>query len=296
MFLAKERCPACFAQWGSSIYCPACGGLAEIFFERDLPKQDQVDGERLQSMIQVARTRVYSHPNDGNARYMLGLDYVFLGLIEEGIAELDIAADILAGVIQIRYESAALSAKLGRFDDKILEKIKGVIEIKPEYKEAHFLEGVIHENRGEITAAVKSWQNAYKIDPLYQPAETKLLDFIIEERETLSPTFVKSGDDGLSLSDTIMEHLRLVCSPEPEEPPPLGGTSMALLSRFLPGAADEMRQKHRLVISEYMQDLALRENAWQHLESDLVTLSNICLANRIGRLKGAPLASAVQPE
>ena len=282
MFLAKDRCPACFAKWGNSIFCPACGGLAEIYYERELPKQDQVDGDRLRSMIEAARTRVYNHPNDGNARYMLGLDYVFLGLLAEGIAELDVAAEIMPKVAQIRYESAALSAKLGRYDNRTLQQLEAIIEMKPEFKEAHFLKGVILEKQGEMPAALKAWQTAYQIDPSYQAAETKLLDFIIEERDRLSFSAVMDGDSGLQLSESTVEDLRLVCSPEPEMPPPLGGTSMAFLTRFLPKAAAEMNQRHSMVMNGYHQELALREDAWRHLERDLVTLSDICLANRRG--------------
>lgn len=292
MFLAKDRCPACFAPWGSSIYCPACGGLAEIYYERDLPKQEQIDPTRIQSMIEVARTRVYSHPNDGNARYMLGLNYVFLGLIDEGISELDIAAEIMPEMAQIRYEAAALSVKQGRFDDKILREIDHVIEMKPECKEAYFLRGVIQEERGDIDAAVKALQTAYQIDPSYIAAETKLLDFIYAERDSLSASAVTKPGSGLQLDDELIQDLKLVCSAEPVEPAPLGGTSMSLLTRLVPGVSDNLRQMHQDVENGYTQQLALREDAWQHLEGDLVTLSDICLVSHKERIKGQAVSDS----
>ena len=288
MFLAKDRCPSCFASWGSSIHCPACGGLAEIYFERDLPRQDQIDPTRIQSMIEVARTRVYSHPNDGNARYMLGLNYVFLGLIDEGISELDIAAEIMPELAQIRYEAAALSAKQGRFDDKILREIDHVIEMKPEYKEAYFLKGVIQENRGDIGSAVKAWQIAYQLDLSYVVAETKLLDFIFAERDSLSASAVTKPGSGLQLDDELIQDIKLVCSAEPMAPPPLGGMSMSILTGIIPKVADKMHQMHLEVENGYTQQLALREDAWQHLEGDLVTLSDICLVNREERVIEQP--------
>jgi len=253
MYLASGRCPACFAEWESSMFCPACGGLAEIFYEWDLPPKDRVNTSRIQSMIEVARTRVYNHPNDGNARYMLGLNYVFLGLIPEGIAEIEIAADIMPEKVQLRYEAAALSAKQGNFDDVVLRDVNHVLETKPEYKEAHFLKGVILEKRGDFSQAVKAWQIAYQLDYSYEAAETKLLDFISGERPFLTMSAVHEVERAQPLKEDVVHNLELVGSNEPEMPAPLGKTSMSILRRLLPGVASSIDQIHNEVIDDYEQ-------------------------------------------
>lgn len=277
MFLASGRCPACFAKWGSSIYCPACGGLAEIFFERDLPQQDAVDSSRIQSMIEAARKRLSSHPADGNAHYMLGLNYVFLGLFPEGISEIEIAADIMPEKLPVRYEAAALAAKLGLFDDDLLREVELVLEMKPEFKEAQFLKGVILERRGEISPAVKAWQTAYQLDQSYETAESKLRDFIAGERLTLSIPAVLEQEEALRFNEEVCRDLELVTKTEPERPPPLGETSMSILTRIMPTLAGNIRQIHEEVKDDYQQELIRREDAWQGLESDLIWLSDICL-------------------
>jgi tetratricopeptide (TPR) repeat protein len=295
MFLAKNRCPACFTQWGRTSFCPACGGAAEIFFEKDLPKPQQIDRDRVQSMIDVARVRVYGHPNDGNARYMLGLNYVFLGLIEEGISEIEIAADILPEKVQIRYEAAALSVKQGNSSDLILTEVNAILEKKPEYKEAHYLKGIIHENRGELEQAVRAWQAAYQIDPSYEPAETKLWDFVSRERDYISLDSVTDPDSDLRLPNETLENLRIICSAEPVSPPELGTTSMRLLGRLLPRAAAKVQDMYQDKVNSYTRMLALRANTWRQLESDLIVMSSICLASHSARERGATKESGSEP-
>jgi tetratricopeptide (TPR) repeat protein len=282
MFLVSGRCPACFAKWGSSIYCPACGGLAEIFFERELPQQDEVDSSRLQSMIEAARKRLRSHPADGNAHYMLGINYVFLGLFPEGISEIEIATDIMPRQSTIRYEAAALAAKLGLFDDDLLREVELVLEAKPEFKEAQFLMGVILERRGDIGQAVRAWQTAYQLDHSYEPAESKLQDFAAAERQSLSIPAVLEQEEALQFNEEASRILELVTT-EPESPPPLGETSMSILTRIMPNLASSIYQMHEEELDDYRQELLRREEAWQQLESDLVWLSDICLLSREAR-------------
>jgi len=283
MFLVSGRCPACFAKWGSSIYCPACGGLAEIFFERELPQQDEVDSSRIQSMIEAARKRLRSHPADGNAHYMLGINYVFLGLFAEGISEIEIAADLMPKKSTIRYEAAALAAKLGLFDDDLLREVNLVLEAMPEFIEAQFLKGVILERRGEIGQAVKAWQTAYQLDHSYEPAESKLLDFVAAERQTLSIPAVLKKEEALQFNEEASRILELVTTTEPASPPPLGETSMSILTRIMPNLASSIYQMHEEELDDYRQELFRRKEAWQQLESDLVWLSEICLLSREAR-------------
>jgi tetratricopeptide (TPR) repeat protein len=230
-------------------------------------------------MIEVARTRVYNHPNDGNARYMLGLNYVFLGLISEGISEIEIAADIMPSKVQLRYEAAALTVKQGYFDDEVLQDVSHVLEVKPEFKEAHFLKGVILEMRGDVGQAVRAWQMAYQLDYSYEAAAEKLRGFVDEQRPSISMPAVYEVEKVQPIREDVVQNLELVGSHEPEAPAPLGKTSMAVLTRLLPGVARNIGRIHVQVMDEYERQLAQLETAWRYLEEDLILLSNICLAS-----------------
>ena len=145
MFIIPGRCPTCYAHWGNSEYCIACGCLAEIYYERELPPKERINAVRVQGIINAARGRLTQYANDGMAHYVLGLSYIHLNLIEEGLDELRKAADILPEKVGIRYEASAISVRHGLKSEEVLNQLNVVLSRQPDFKQALYLRGVVLE-------------------------------------------------------------------------------------------------------------------------------------------------------
>ena len=280
MFITSDRCPVCYQKWGDGKVCPSCGGQAEIYYERDLPLPESIDAERLQGVIEAARIRLAKYPDDGNARYVLGLNYVHLGLLPEGITEIKKAADLLPEKVQIRYEAAALSAMVGIFNNEVLDEVNKVLARQPDFKQALYLKGVIQEELGNIPLAVRAWQQAYNLDQDYKPATFRLSHFTERERPYLkTPTILRSLSVAANVDENTRALLKQLSAPLPSSPPPLGKTSMRLLHSISLDTARRMRKIHTREVQAYQNDLSRRDLAWEELESDIIAVSDVCIVS-----------------
>ena len=59
-----------------------------------------------------------------------------------------------------------------------LEQLDNVITTNPSFKEAYYLKGLIREKQGRLAEAVRSWQQAYKVDSSYKNVRVALEKFI----------------------------------------------------------------------------------------------------------------------
>jgi tetratricopeptide (TPR) repeat protein len=274
MYMIPGRCPVCYAQWGDGEYCSACGCAAEIYYERDLPSKERIDVARVQATINAARKRLAQY-TDGVAHYALGLSYVHLNLIQEGIGELSRAADLLPEKTEIRYEIAVILVKYELNSDEALDQLNTVLSRRPDFKQAHYLRGIILQQQGKFDDAIRDWQSAYRIDNNYMPAAKRLRDFVAVERQSLTINNLSEAD----LDQATAEYFRLLSTPVPPPPPPLGETSMYLLRLISETTAQRMEKMHAEKVLEHETALNKHKSGLERIKGDLIGLSNLCLAN-----------------
>ncbi|HET6447303.1 MAG TPA: hypothetical protein VFI27_22300 [candidate division Zixibacteria bacterium] len=291
MFTKANSCPICFSAWEEvDGRCAVCGSVAELYYERTLPKRGEVDEEKLEKNIGSVRAYLVDHENHGQARYTLGLSYVNIGLLPEGLVEIKRAAQLLPEKVQIAYEAVAIAAKLGDFSEETLEQINRVIERKTEFKEALYLKGIILRELNRVITAVRSWQDAYKIDPNYKPAYQEIRRFIDENEKWLQNPAIFARLDESSLPKNARDYLDLEYSDDPIKPPLLGETSMKFLEDLWPEKAKVMRQMYADDLRQYEDLMDRRSLIQETLEADIIALSELCLGIYKARMQ---LKSAV---
>ena len=279
MFTKANSCPVCFADWeGVDGRCAACGSIAELYYERPLPKSGEVNEQRIEQTITRVRAYLVDHENHGQARYTLGLAYVNMGLLPEGLVEIRRAAQLLPEKVQVAYEAAALAAKQSDFSDEVADQINRTIERKPDFKEALFLRGVIQSQRNEMVDAVRSWQDAYELDQDYDRPYQALHKFNDSNRKLLRNPSIAATIDKFSLPQNARDYLDLIASGEPVRPPPLGETSMKVLEDIWPEKAKVMRQMYSEDLHDYRVLTQQRSVQRGALENDVVALSELCIA------------------
>ncbi len=274
MFFVSGRCPICYAQWKNSEFCPACGCSAEIYYERELPSRERINIALVETVMRAARARLVQYADDPMPRYALGLSYTHLGLFAEGVNELNRVADLLPEKHQLRYEAAAISAKFGPSTDKALEQLNTVLARRPDFEQALYLRGVIHAKQGDMQAAVRDWQSAYRIDDHYQPARQQLSKFIAKMRPYLAVDKIAPS----TLDATAQATLQQITARMPPAPLAMGRTSLDLLRLLSEKTARRMVQMHARVIREYDAAVRERKEAMQRLDNDVLALTNLCLA------------------
>ncbi len=275
MFITPNRCPVCYSQWQGHEVCTACGCMPEIFFERDLPHRNKINSSRIEKVINAARMKLADQANEALARYALGLSYAHFGLLSEGAKELRWVAESLPEKYQIRYESVVLSVwhSGGTKDD--MKQLDMVLKMHPNFKQALYLRGILFENLGDFSGAIKNWQVAYKIDSSYQPALGKLQNFIARESPNLP-----FGELNLSGIDPLLQQqVEILRLPRPLHPPELGKTSLEILRKLSTEMALRMENMYSVEVRKYENLLQEREKALKNLSADVLTLSNLCLEN-----------------
>jgi tetratricopeptide (TPR) repeat protein len=282
MFTKDNSCPVCFAPWSKDYdACVSCGSIAELYYERPFPARETVDEEKLTQNMGRVRAYLVDHGNHGLARYTLGLSYVDLGLLSEGLIEIGRAAQLLPEKLQVAYEAVVLAAKQGDFSDEILNQLSRVIDRKPDFKEALYLKGVILKERKRFTDAVRVWQSAYRIDPDYAPPCDELQQFIQRNVKLLrnpSSTASIRTIRTYSLPQNAIDYLDLISSGEPLKPPPLGITSMRVLETVSQEKAKLMRKMYGDDLHQYEELMRRRSAELGALEEDVIALSELSIA------------------
>lgn len=278
MFTKPDSCPVCYAPWFEhEEKCLSCGSIAELFYERPLPAPDTVDREKIEKNIARMRKYLVDHENHGLARYTLGLSYTNLGLVPEGLIEIERAAQLLPEKVPISYEAAVLAAKEGDFSKGTLDQINRVVERKPDFKEGLYLKGVILSERGNSSAAAIAWQEAYRLDDNYVYAQMALKSFVREKESLLRNPRIASSIPKQGLPQNAVAYLRAVSSRKPVVPPRLGETSMAVLKPIWPNKADMMRKMYAKDLRQYEAKVHQRVKEIEALEEDVITLSELCI-------------------
>ena len=294
MFIIPGKCPVCYSAWGENEICPACGGIAEIYFEREIPSQEKVDLARLQRVIDSARTRLIQFPNDGNAHYILGMAYIHIGLLTEGAEQINTAAGLFPEKIQIRYEAAVLATKLGANYEDSLAELNKILEREPQFKEAQYLRGVLLDNIGDKEAAIRAWQKTYLLDKYYKSPKQKLDEFISSERQYISsPTVLKLANIK-KINNQTLRGLKELSSARPEPPPRMGKTSMQILEYIDVKTARRMKGLYAEDVTLYKDASKRREQDLRLLDDDLLSMADICLISYELRRKQAAKATLTE--
>lgn len=142
--------------------CPVCGGPLDPTAERcgfcgsyiviksDLPRLKPASMKQsvIRDHIQEFRRRTYQDPRDQEAHYGLGVAYFSLGLTEEAIEELTVAA-------KLKPEDAEIQTQLGvvlrdawldgnrAAGEKMRDRVDTAVMLDPENTEANLLKGRI---------------------------------------------------------------------------------------------------------------------------------------------------------
>jgi tetratricopeptide (TPR) repeat protein len=279
MFTKANSCPVCFTPWEEvDGRCGTCGSIAELYFERPLPDKGDVDQQKIEETIDRVRSYLVDHENHGQARYTLGLSYVNMSLLPEGLAEVRRAAQLLPEKVQVAYEAVVLAAKQRDFSDEVMKQIDRVIERKPDFKEALYLRGVMQWERNQRRKAVKSWQQAYALDANYEPAHRELRRFIDENVDLLRNPAIAAKIDTSSLPLSARDYLRVISSDVPVKPAALGETSMKVLEDIWAEKASLMRQIYADNLRQYEKSVEKRNLELAVLEDDVIAISTLCIA------------------
>lgn len=278
MFIKANSCPICAAPWEKTQdICSACGSVAELYFENPLPARHEVNEEKIERIIQRIRHYLVEHDNHGLAHYTLGLCYVNLGLLVEGLREIERARQLMPEKVHIAYEAVVVAVKQGDTSDKVLNQIDQVIGSKADFKEALFLKGVVLRKRGLVIEAARLWQAALELDNNYMPARQALQSFVNENKALLQNLTLADSIDKLAISKEVLTYIKLISSNGPGEPPPLGETSTKVLEAVLPQRAKAMRKMHALELERYEERQRRRRAAIAELEEDVISLSELVI-------------------
>jgi tetratricopeptide (TPR) repeat protein len=122
--------------------------------------------------LQVAERAVQRWPADAGLHSLIGRCY-------KDLKELDRAEAAYRQSLAIEQKTWTLSAlaevlRLQRRDDEALACLHAVLELDPDYEEAHANIGYSLRLKGEYSAAIDSFQKAIAIDPDYAWAHAEL--------------------------------------------------------------------------------------------------------------------------
>lgn len=278
MFTKPNSCPVCFSPWkGHAVKCYSCGSIAELYYEHSLPDRTAVDEAKIEQNINRVRKYLVDHENHGLARYTLGLSYANLGFLPEALVEIGRSAQLLPEKIQISYEAVVLAAKQGDFSQNTLNQINRVIERKPDFIEALYLKGVILEENNKSIEAARAWQEAYKLDNNYTPAQIELQSFVHDKESQLHNPRIASSIPRHRVPKKAIDYLETITGVEPVKPPPLGSTSMALLAAISQDKAESMRRMYLDDLHRYEAEMRQRAMEIEALEKDVIALSELCI-------------------
>lgn len=286
MFIKANQCPICEAPWNAgATRCKDCGSVAEIYFERSLPKAPELDEEKILQRIEAAREFLVEHDNHGVAHYTLALAYINLGLLTEGLTELRRATQLLPEKLQIAYETVALAVKQGDFSDDILHQLERIVERRPSFKEAIYLKGYVLNRRGMTAQAIPLWQEAYVLDSDYAPARLALERFVKANAELLTDAQVVVAIRNSGLSKKELAYLDLFNWGGMEKPRELGVTSMRVLESFSPVRARKMQRMYEAHARQHQEVEEKRAELTRTMEADLLSLSTLCLGAQEASLR-----------
>ncbi len=81
----------------------------------------------------------------------------------------------------IHLEAGAMEIDLGRFDDA-QRNIEAALRLVPDYAEAHYEYGRLHERRGRTNAALAEYGRSLELKPEFAPADDALQDLLARTR------------------------------------------------------------------------------------------------------------------
>jgi predicted O-linked N-acetylglucosamine transferase (SPINDLY family) len=108
-------------------------------------------------------------PRDPSAQFLLGVCHHALGQLPEALAAFDAAAALDPAHRDARYAALAVLCQAGRADEA-LRRCKQIEADFPEDSDASFNVGLVHEARGDPTAALACYDAALARDPQHRPA------------------------------------------------------------------------------------------------------------------------------
>ncbi len=279
MFIKVGTCPVCFSPWEKdSANCISCGSIVELYYERPLADKEKVDEQKLEKNVNRIRNYLVDHDNHGPAHYTLGLLYVNLGLLPEGLGQIKRAAELMPEKVQIAYEAVVLAAKQGDYSDDVLDQINRIIKRKPEFIEALYLLGVILGKRNQFVEAARVMQRAYKLDAKYEPSKKWLTVFISKNEDLFKNPAIVRSISKMPLPQNALNYLERIGSGGPVEPPPLGKTSMKILEAISPETAKRMWKMHSERLHRHEEINQHHSKELGILAEDLVTLSELSIA------------------
>jgi tetratricopeptide (TPR) repeat protein len=307
MLIRPSICPICDSPIAENEErCPRCHSVVQFGLGRPDFSSETVVRSYVQEAIDRSRQQINANPRDGFAHYVLGLSYLNYGLMDQGINYLEQAAALLPEKDIIQFELAVIYYFQRNYSAAI-DKISQAQKLAPQnrYYQYYrsFLSGVQAEARGQLRAAVSTWNAAYQQEPSLQPAADALSHFISLHQAKLHLPIVKSLR-GLSQQD--MENLAVLntdpatLGPKlpraPRAPGELGKLSMALLRKVSTDRAQVLEKMHaerlaahqtasEIYQTQYESTAKEREavlSSWrqqeQAIRNDLPEMARLCLA------------------
>lgn len=255
MLINPPACPICGNEVNqNSVRCPSC--RCTVQFTPDPPTFSR--GEIVESLVQPIidrhRAQLATNQHDGIAHYILGLCYLNYALRDQGIAELQRAADLLPEKHAILFELAVLLGTSGTYA-RAVEQLAIALQMAPERRDYqflhHYLHGAAAQAGHQVRTAVTSWTAAYQLAPEYGPAVRALTEFIAAHQAKLTQPIARAVK---SLESADLEGLRILNSdpavqqtklPQaPRKPGDPGKISMSLLRKLAPARAVAIEHMH----------------------------------------------------
>ena len=271
MHLEASRCPICNSSVPESVdCCTHCNCAILLHPSGEVPFLTNTNRDFVRSTIQQVRQSLLGQPEDGEARYRLGLCDYNLGLLDESIEQIQKAAELMPEKAEIRYELAVILCQKGNPQDALGHLDKAIARDET-LSSALVLRGLVHETQGSVGRAVADWQAAFRLGDTIMGRE-HLEAFIRRHSSTVSMYL-----DPKSVSGQLATYVRLLGTPDPVDPRPLGKMSMRILDAIWPAKADAMRSMYQARVAQFRQrldDLVERREA---MNEDVLGLSSLCV-------------------
>jgi len=270
MYLEPSRCPVCNNNLPEDVHrCPHCSSIIMLRPGEESFFPGNANRDLVQSVIEQVRQTLLERPEDGRMRYRLGLCYYNLSLLDEAIEQIRQAVALMPEKTEARYELAVLLYQKGELQDA-LNHLDRAIAHDNTLASAFVLRGLIHQARGSIEQAVADWQAALRLG---DPTSRAHLQAFVRQYRPLVPKYVRPS----SVSDTLATYVRLLTTPDPTEPRPLGATSMRILKTTWPAKARVMRSMYQARVAEYRRTLDDLTEQRKLMEEDVLGLSSLCI-------------------
>lgn len=305
MFLSPNTCPVCEQPTPDSAErCPVCRSLVSMSTLWPIFERAAVNEQAVQAGIERARRETKADPNDGQARYALGLAYLNLGLSEQGLQELRHAAELLPEQHRIRYEVACVEAAAGN-SAVAAQHLNQALQQSPGERSYRYLQEFLLAaapiERHDVREGVQHWIAAYRLDPEAAPAREALQGFVADNNARLHQPVARAlrgltpaQEEALNLLNGRVKATTQRLPGTPSTPRPLGKTSMRLLRKYAPARATALEQMytervaaHATAVEQYearRQTLALQndtavaahEKRLHQIRADLPLLAELC--------------------